>query len=99
MTDTQQPPPPPAEEPKSGEISLEDIDKLLETEDPEFTKSLEEVRAVEPSKDVVIDAAAIDESLAGDGDLAAKESEVKLSRWVRLKYAVRGKITGARQRF
>jgi flagellar basal body-associated protein FliL len=51
--------------PKAEEIPLEDIDKILASEDPEFTKSLEEVRAVETDKSVVIEASAIDET-AGD---------------------------------
>jgi flagellar basal body-associated protein FliL len=44
------------------EVPLEDIDKLLAEEDPEFAKSLEEVRAVEVDKNVVIEASAIDET-------------------------------------
>lgn len=52
------------------EIPLKDIDKLLEQEDPEFAKSLEEVRAVEVDKSVVIEAAAIDETEEGHGATA-----------------------------
>ncbi len=48
------------------EIPLKDIDKLLAEEDPEFAKSLEEVRAVEVDKSVVIEAAAIDETEEGE---------------------------------
>jgi hypothetical protein len=48
---------------------------------------LEEVRAVEAAKDVVIDAEAIDESLATDGDEAVV---VKVSLWVRFKTGFRG---------
>jgi flagellar basal body-associated protein FliL len=46
----------------SDEVPLEDIDRILAEEDPEFAKSLEEVRAVEVDKNVVIVASAIDES-------------------------------------
>lgn len=67
------PPPPPAP-PSSpapdalnqGEISLEDIDRLLQAEDPDFAKSLEEVRNVQIDKNVHIETAAIDETLSGE---------------------------------
>jgi flagellar basal body-associated protein FliL len=63
MSDTQ----PPNDQVKlPADIPLEDIDKLLEAEDPEFSKSLEEVRAVEPDKGVTIESSAIDESLADE---------------------------------
>lgn len=53
---------------KGDEIPLEDIDKILAAEDPEFTQSLEEVRAVETDTSVVIEASAVDESeIGGDG--------------------------------
>lgn len=45
------------------EIPLADIDKLLEGEDPGFTKSLEEIRAVEVDKSVEIEATVIDDGL------------------------------------
>lgn len=57
---------PPNAQSKSQDISLEDIDRILESEDPEFAKSLEDVRSVENASDVTIDASAIDESLAGE---------------------------------
>jgi flagellar basal body-associated protein FliL len=63
MTESQ---PPSNDQVKPDEVPLEDIDKILESEDPEFTKSLEEVRAVESASDVTIDASAIDESLGTD---------------------------------
>lgn len=53
------------------EIPLEDIDKILAAEDPDFAKSLEEVRAVEVDKSVVIEASAIDETL-GEEAIAAQ---------------------------
>ncbi len=49
-------------QPKDGEISLEDIDKLLEAEDPDFSKQLEEVRAVENDASVNIESA-VDDNL------------------------------------
>lgn len=75
------PPGPPPPEAKDGEIPLEDIDRLLQDVDPEFTKSLEEVRAVESDQDVVIDASAIDEELGQEGDGAEDKSESRLQRW------------------
>ena len=93
MSEPQTPPPPsaPAPPPKDGEISLEDIDRLLESEDPEFTKSLEEVRAVESDPDVIIDAAAIDETLTGETESETDaKPEGRLAKWrarLRLKLA------------
>lgn len=60
---------------KGDEINLEDIDKILAAEDPEFTKSLEEVRSVEIDQSVVIEAAAMDETEVG---AAAAEQEKQL---------------------
>jgi flagellar basal body-associated protein FliL len=71
----------------SAEIPLEDIDRLLESEDPEFTKSLEEVRAVESDKDVTIDASAIDESL-GEGE-AAEDPAKALSGAAKIRFFLR----------
>lgn len=83
-------PTPPNDQAKPpADIPLEDIDKLLEQEDPEFTKSLEEVRAVESDKDVVIDAAAIDESVA---DEVIEISEKSLTGMTNIKFKIRGGI-------
>ncbi|HMN67364.1 MAG TPA: flagellar basal body-associated FliL family protein [Bdellovibrionales bacterium] len=63
----------PTDPPKAEEVSLEDIDKILEAEDPEFTKELEGVRAVEIDKDVEIETGvAADDELGEDrpGDAA-----------------------------
>jgi flagellar basal body-associated protein FliL len=65
---------------KSEEIPLEDIDRLLATEDPEFAKSLEEVRAVDSNKEVIIEADAIDEGLVVDEQIEVKP-EGRLARW------------------
>jgi len=86
MTDTT----PNNDQTKAEEIPLGDIDKLLEKEDPEFTKSLEEVRAVESAKDVEIDAAAIDESQVPDEPVEGdkKAGKIKALR-LKLKTAIR----------
>lgn len=65
-SDAQQPP-------KVEEIPLEDIDKILEQEDPEFAKSLAEVRSVEAAQDVVLEASVVgDEEIPTEGDLEDK---------------------------
>lgn len=46
----------------NADVSLENIDKLLEAEDPEFAKSLGEVKAVTPDPNVEIEASSIEES-------------------------------------
>lgn len=84
---------PPAS-PSKDEVPLEDIDKLLAAEDPEFTKSLEEVRAVEADKSVTIEASAIDETMAEE---AAVEPS-KLSRIGRIKLKVRTAIANFKLR-
>jgi len=65
MTTAEQPP---GDQSKAEDIPLEDIDKLLEAEDPEFTKQLEEVRSVENNQDINIEASVVgdDENLAAD---------------------------------
>ncbi len=63
----------PPNQTKGDEVPLEDIDKILAAEDPEFTKSLEEVRAVETDKSIVIEASAMDESEVGAA--AAQEEQ------------------------
>lgn len=93
MTDT----PPPAAPSDSADIALEDIDKLLESEDPEFAKSLDEVRTVANDQDVTIEASAIDESLEAPdaGPLAEKSVAGRISR---LKARVRLAWAGIRLR-
>jgi flagellar basal body-associated protein FliL len=54
---------------KVEEIPLEDIDKILEAEDPEFAKDIAEVRAVEAAKDVEIEA-----TVVGDADALPTEA-------------------------
>ena len=58
--------PAPPEIQPNDEVPLEDIDRLLAEEDPDFAKSLEEVRSVEIDKDVFIEAGAIDETMVGE---------------------------------
>ncbi len=66
------------------EIPLEDIEALLEAEDPEFTKELEAVRAVENDKDVNIEATVVSDE-DGPGDKEIKESRIaKLRARVRM---------------
>lgn len=90
MTATQ--PPPRANKP--AELPLENIDRLLEAEDPEFTKQLEEVRAVEADQTVVIEAAAIDETLAGEEEIQEKPK----TRWAKIKESIGLAIYRARTR-
>ena len=45
--------------PKVEEIPLEDIDKILEAEDPEFAKDIAEVRSVEAAQDVELEATVV----------------------------------------
>lgn len=83
------------------EIPLEDIDKILAAEDPDFAKSLEEVRAVEVDKSVVIEASAIDETLgeeaiAAQAEPAADTQENFLKRSIR---RFKTRIQTARQNF
>jgi flagellar basal body-associated protein FliL len=95
MTDTT----PPNGQPGPGDFPLEDIDRLLESEDPEFAKSLEEVRAVVNDQNVTIEASAIDESMDGQesGSSATDvERGDKLS--TRIKARIRGAIAGLRAR-
>jgi flagellar basal body-associated protein FliL len=73
MTNPQTPAPSP-DAPKGEEIPLEDIDKLLEAEDPGFNKSLEEVRNVEVDKSVVIEATITDEGFGGEEAAAGPSS-------------------------
>jgi len=77
------------------EVNLEDIDRLLAEEDPEFAKSLEEVRAVEVDKNVVIEATAIDETMGEEG-AAADESATGLKKRIQ---KIRAAITTFRLTF
>lgn len=76
---------------KGDEIPLEDIDKILAAEDPEFAQSLEEVRAVEADTSVVIEASAVDESEIGaegaQDDPATRAGFVR-RKWNALKMAL-----------
>lgn len=63
--------PPPGDQPKAEDIPLEDIDKLLESEDPDFVKELEEVKAVETDKNITLEATV----LADDGDALPDKAE------------------------
>lgn len=73
---------PPTETDAKDEIPLEDIDRLLAEEDPDFAKSLEEVRAVEVDKNVVIEASAIDETMAGEDVSASSPEDGFIRRWI-----------------
>lgn len=46
------------------EVSLDDLDKMLDVEDPGFNKGLDEVRVVEADPNVVIEASVTDETLS-----------------------------------
>lgn len=62
---------------KGEEIPLEDIEALLEAEDPEFSKELESVRAVENNPDVNIEATVVsDEESAAADEKSQKESKI-----------------------
>lgn len=63
--------------PGSEEISLEDIDKLLADEDPEFAQQLEEVRAVETDSSIEIESSV--ETEDGEETAEAAQPEVKQS--------------------
>lgn len=79
------------------EVPLEDIDRLLAEEDPEFTKSLEEVRAVEIDKNVVIEATVIDETLGEETAVIAEDE--KVGRFKKALHQIRAKITSLRHGF
>lgn len=55
------------------EVSLEDVDRLLERSDPEFAKSLEEVRAVTPDPEVSIELS----DYAKHGTMVADEKAIE----------------------
>ena len=86
--------PRPPNDQNSSDIPLEDIDRLLEAEDPGFNKSLEEVRAVENDTEITIEAGAIDESLTTDDKFdAVPERGIK-----KLKYRLHMAWMGFRNR-
>ncbi len=60
------------DQPKGEEIPLEDIDKILEAEDPEFAKEIAEVRSVEANKDVILEA-----TVVGEADALPTEAEIE----------------------
>lgn len=66
---------------KGGEIPLEDIDRILSEEDPEFAKSLEEVRQVEDDATVVIDSSVPDETLGAEEKVEAATKLGLKRRW------------------
>lgn len=81
--------------PKDGEIPLEDIDRLLEQEDPDFTKSLEEVRSIESDKSVDIEATA---DLGDDPNLPAANAKPETG-WRKVRTRIREAITRAKLNF
>lgn len=92
--------------PTIDEISLENIDRLLQEEDPEFTQSLDEVRAVEVDPSVNIETSAIEEAekaIGGDekplerkpaGFFAELNSRFRMAR-LRFRNRVREKLVHA----
>jgi flagellar basal body-associated protein FliL len=79
----------------SSEIPLADIDALLKAEDPEFTQSLDEVRAVAPDSAITIEASVTAEPEQMDDKI---EGEFQGSRWEKLKLRYRTAMMGFRQR-
>lgn len=84
MTNTEQPPP--NDPSKAEEIPLEDIEKLLEAEDPEFTKELEAVKAVENNPDVNIEATVVSEEDPADEKLKQESWIGKLRARLRMSF-------------
>ena len=71
------------------EISLEDIDKILEKEDPALKKNLEQMRSVESDKNVEIQTAVADETLA-----AAEKSGAKVFGFLaKIKTRLKGRLS------
>ncbi len=52
----------------NSESSLEDIDRLLAADDPDFAKSLDEVRAIVPDVDVSIESISVEDSVEGESE-------------------------------
>lgn len=92
---------------KVEEVPLEDIDKILEAEDPEFAKDLAEVRSVEAAQDVVLEATVVgDEEIPTEGDLEDKPLKgfAKLKQKIRLslgalKLRIKNRLATAAQDF
>ncbi len=61
----------------SEEVSLEDIDKILEDSDPGFAAALNEVREATESTDVEIESIAIDEKSLDDTEVEPESPSVK----------------------
>jgi flagellar basal body-associated protein FliL len=85
---------------KAQEVPLEDIDRLLQEEDPEFARSLEEVRNVEIDQSVEIEATVPDDdALSPDDGFAAPEKGRWRARirgaWVALRLGVKSRIAAA----
>lgn len=80
-------PPAPGDQSKAEEIPLEDIEKLLEAEDPEFSKELEAVKAIENNLDVNIEA-----TVVSDDESAIPGKEIKESRWSKFRARLRMSI-------
>lgn len=73
---------------KGEEISLLDIDKILENEDPALKKNLEQIRAIEPDKSVDIQTVAIDESL-----ISEEKSPKALGRFGKIKAKLKDRFS------
>lgn len=81
---------------KVEEIPLEDIDKILEAEDPEFAKDIAEVRAVEAAQDVDLEA-----TVVGDADALPTEAgldEKPLKGFAKIKSKVRATLSAFKVR-
>lgn len=79
----------PSDQSSSADIPLKDIDLLLAAEDPEFDRSLDEVRTVESDKDTTIDAGAIDEEVADGEEL----EEPKVGKVAKIKSRLRHSLS------
>jgi flagellar basal body-associated protein FliL len=85
---------------KAQEVPLEDIDRLLQEEDPEFARSLEEVRNVEIDQSVEIETTVPDDdALSPDDGFATPEKGRWRARvrgaWVAFKLGVKSRIAAA----
>ncbi len=71
------------------EVNLDDIEALLEAEDPEFSESMNEVRSVESDQSVDIEASVVD-----DDDLSSDDSvdSQKPSRLKELRFKIRSLV-------
>lgn len=91
MTSAEAPPSP--AQTKAEEIPLEDIEKLLEAEDPEFSKELEQVKSVENNPDVNIEATVV------NPDDSPEEKSASESRIAKLRARMRLAIFNFKQSF